>query len=468
MEEVPLSDNSLFTSVIEEADAQSREIVKSRALITVCIGFFMVSLDATVVNVALNSLRLSLHVGLSGLQWTVDSYTLAFAALLLSAGALGDIFGPKKVFNVGLIVFSLASALCGLSTSLGALLASRVLQGVGAALLVATSLSLLQKIFVEPADRARAFGVWGGVGGVAVAAGPVLGGFLISMFGWPSVFLVNVPFGILGVILSARYLPKMPGEARRINFGAQVLSAVALGALAFLFISAGAHGWSSRDVQIAAAAFAIATCLFLGIERFSANPMLPRGIFRSRIFSAATTVGMIINFGFYGQLFVLSLYFQQICKYSTMETGLALLPQAIVCSLTAFYCGRVTARTGPGFPMKVGLLAGALGLFGLTFANGNSSYVSVLIPMLAVGFGMSFTAPATVAAGMSAAPAGQAGIVSGVINAARQSGSVMGIAVLGGLIGLSSNFEYGMHLAFWVASVLFAGALLVTALRIRK
>ncbi|MNG66955.1 Multidrug resistance protein stp [compost metagenome] len=463
-----MSDNNLATSGLKKAEPLPQETIKSRALLTVCIGFFMVSLDATVVNVALSSLGSSLHVGLSGLQWTVDSYTLAFAALLLSAGALGDIFGPKRVFNIGLIVFSLASALCGMSTSLEALLASRVLQGVGAALLVATSLSLLQKIFSEPADRARAFGVWGGVGGVAVATGPVLGGVLISTFGWPSIFMVNVPFGILGLILSARYLPKMSGEARRINFAAQVLSALALGSLAFLFISAGENGWSSHDVKIATSAFVITTSLFLLTERFSTNPMLPRGIFRSRIFSAATIVGMIINFGFYGQLFLLSLYFQQICKYSTMGTGLALLPQAIICSLTAFYCGRVTARTGPSFPMKVGLLAGAVGFLGLIFVNGNSSYIAVLIPMLAVGFGMSFTAPATVAAGMSAAPTGKGGIISGVINAARQSGSVMGIAVLGGLIGLSSNFEYGMHLAFAVAFILFSVALTITVFLVRK
>lgn len=463
-----MSDNNIIKSRIKKVVTPEQETVKSRALLTVCIGFFMVSLDATVVNVALSSLGSSLNIGLSGLQWTVDAYTLAFAALLLSAGALGDIFGPKRVFNLGLIVFSLASALCGIAMNLDALLASRVLQGVGAALLVATSLSLLQKIFTEPADRARAFGVWGGVGGVAVATGPVLGGFLISTFGWPSIFLVNVPFGILGVILSARYLPNVSGEARRINFAAQLLSALALGSLAFLFIAAGENGWSSYDVKIAISAFAITTCLFLLIERSSANPMLPRGIFRSRIFSAATTVGMIINFGFYGQLFLLSLYFQQICKYSTMETGLALLPQAIVCSLTAFYCGRVTARTGPGFPIKVGLLAGAAGFLGLMFVNGHSPYVAVLIPMLAVGFGMSFTAPATVAAGMSTAPAGKGGIISGVINAARQSGSVMGIAVLGGLIGLSANFEYGMHLAFGVACVLFAIALLITTLLVRK
>lgn len=463
-----MSENSSVTTIINGTEEKSIQSNKSRVLLIICIGFFMVSLDATIVNVALNSLGNSLNASLGGLQWTVDAYTLAFAALLLGAGGLGDFFGSKKIFNIGLIIFSLASACCAISSTLNELLISRILQGLGAALLVATSLSLLQKVFVEPGERANAFGVWGGVGGVAVATGPVLGGILISTFEWPSVFWVNVPFGIIGVFLSIKYLPSVKGEARSLNIISQIISAIALASLAFIFISAGENGWLSKDVGIASLTFVILTIFFIIIEKSTSSPMLPRGIFKSKKFSAATFVGMIINFGFYGQLFVLSLFFQKIFKYSAMDTGLALLPQAIVCSLTAFYCGKITAKKGPRFPMVVGLTAGTLGLLGLGFVDSESSYVTVLIPMLAVGFGMSFTAPATVTAGMSEAPLGQGGIVSGIINAARQSGSVMGIAVLGGLLGVMSDFEKGMHLSFWVASFFFACAFIITLLNIRS
>lgn len=425
------------------------------ALLTVCMGFFMVSLDATVVNVALNSLRVSLHIGLSGLQWTVDSYTLSFAALLLSAGALGDRMGPKKVFCFGLLLFSLASALCGIASSLPFLIIARVLQGIGAALLVATSLSILQRIFVEPSARARAFGVWGGIGGVAVAAGPVLGGFLISLFGWPSVFLLNVPFGIAGLYMASRYLPDMHGTPRQIKIAAQATSAVALGALAYTFIAAGSHGWNTTSVIFSAILFVIAAIAFLTVEIVAEAPMLPKGIFRVRSFTAAALVGVIINFGFYGQLFVLSLYFQQVRGYSALETGCALLPQAIVCALTAFICGKVTAKTGPGLPMTIGLFAGFSGLVGLAFISATSPYMTILIPMLAVGFGMSFTAPATIAAAMSSASSAQSGMISGIINATRQSGSVMGIAVLGSLIAHQATFAWGMSAAFAIAATLF-------------
>ncbi|KYG17598.1 MULTISPECIES: MFS transporter [Enterobacterales] len=428
-------------------------------LTIVSMGFFMVCLDATVVNVALSNLKLSLDTNLSGLQWAITSYTISFAAMLLSAGSLGDRIGPKKVFCIGLIVFTFASVLCGLAQSLSFLVFSRVLQGIGAALLVANSLSILQGIFIDPSDRAKAFGVWGGVGGVAIAVGPVIGGVLIASFGWPSAFFLNIPFGIIGLIIALKYIPEMEVLPRQIKPVAQTFIATALGALAYAFIAAGTNGWHSSRVIISTVVFVLSVLGFVFIEVYSAVPMLPRGIFRSRRFTAATIIGLIINLGFYGQLFVMIMYFQQIKEYSTMTTGFALFPQAVVMAVTAFYCGRVTAKTGPGIPMTVGLFTSLAGLILLVFTSATSSYVEVLVPMLLVGFGMSSTAPATVAAGMSSAPPGQGGITSGVINAARQSGSVMGVAILGSFLGTNNVSMHGIHVALSITVPLYVLAL---------
>jgi len=428
-------------------------------LTIVSMGFFMVCLDATVVNVALSNLKISLDTNLSGLQWAITSYTITFAAMLLSAGSLGDRIGPKKVFCIGLIVFTFASVLCGLAQSLSFLVFSRVLQGIGAALLVANSLSILQGIFIDPSDRAKAFGVWGGVGGVAIAVGPVIGGVLIASFGWPSAFFLNIPFGIIGLIIALKYIPEMEVLPRQIKPVAQTFIATALGALAYAFIAAGTNGWHSSRVIISTVVFVLSVIGFVFIEVYSAVPMLPRGIFRSRRFTAATIIGLIINLGFYGQLFVMIMYFQQIKEYSTMTTGFALFPQAVVMAVTALYCGRVTAKTGPGIPMTVGLFTSLAGLILLVFTSATSSYVEVLVPMLLVGFGMSSTAPATVAAGMSSAPPGQGGITSGVINAARQSGSVMGVAILGSFLGTNNVSMRGIHVALSITVPLYVLAL---------
>lgn len=432
-------------------------------LLTVCIGFFMVCLDTTVVNVALQDLRLSLHTNLSGLQWTVDSYVLAFATLLLSAGALGDYFGPRKIFTLGLILFTASSILCGLAESLNILIFARVLQGVGSALLVATSLSILQRLFADASIRARAFGVWGAAGGVAVAFGPVLGGFLISAFSWRSIFLLNVPFGILGIFMTFLHLPKMAGTPKHINIFSQLTSIIILGSAAYIFIEAGAIGWGAFNVNTAILIFSICVILFLMSENLSKHPMLPSSIFKIKNFSAAVVVGIVINFGFYGQLFVLSLYFQQTKDYSVLQTGFAFLPQAIVCAVTAFYCGKVTAKKGAGFPIAIGLCTGILGFLGLIFMNINSSYWTIMLPMLAIGFAISFVAPATVSAAMSSSLNSQSGIVSGIINTVRQSGSLMGVAVLGSFIGHKENLSInGLHIAFIVAAISYFIGLLFT------
>lgn len=448
------------TSILDASDTLPHAMLM---LITVCIGFFMVCLDTTVVNVALQDIYISLHTNLSGLQWTIDSYVLSFATLLLSAGALGDYFGPRKVFNLGLMLFTLSSILCGIAQSLSILIIARVMQGIGSALLVATSLSILQRMFVDSSARARAFGVWGAAGGVAVACGPVLGGFLISLFGWRSVFLLNVPFGIFGIVMTLIYLPKMSGIPKHINIFSVLTSIVILGSAAYTFIEAGSAGWGSFYVKVSILIGLASLVLFLLGEKFSKYPMLPEGIFKIKNFSAAVIVGIVINFGFYGQLFVLSLYFQQTKNYSVLQTGFAFLPQAVICAITAFYCGKVTARKGVAFPITIGLSIGVIGFLGLVFIDINTSYSAIMLPMLAIGFGISFVAPATVAAAMSSSLNAQSGIVSGIINTVRQSGSLMGVAVLGSFIGHKGQINiHGLRIAFIAAAISYFIGLLFT------
>lgn len=398
-------------------------------------------------NVALSQLKQDLGISISGLQWVIDAYTLSFATLLLSAGKAGDITGPKKIFCCGLLLFSVASLLCGIAHSLSFLVIARILQGTGAALLVANSLSLIQGIFSQPPERAKAFGIWGGVGGIAIAMGPVAGGILISRFGWQAAFFLNIPVGVLSLAMALKYLPEIATVPRKINPLAQLLIAVALASLAWAFITAGYDGWLSATVITSGLLCIAAITGFIFYEITSEIPLLPRGIFRIKKFAAATSIGLIINSGFYGQLFIISLYFQQIKHYTTLHSGLALLPQAIIMAATAFCCGRIIARTGPGIPVLAGLSVSFIGLLWLSLIPTNSSYIGVMIPMLLTGMGMSLTAPATVAACMAEAPLGQGGITSGIINTARQSGSVLGVAMAGSFMGDQNLSLHSMHLA---------------------
>ncbi len=433
------------------------------ALIAICLGYFMTILDTTIVTVALPNLGHELGVTVTGLQWAVDGYALVFASLLLSAGALGDRLGSRQVFLAGLLLFTIASGLCGLAPTIWALVASRVIQGVGAALLVPTSLALLRYTFDDAASRARAVGIWGGIAGLGAAGGPVLGGVLVAAFGWRSVFLVNIPIGILGALLTLRFVVRVPRLPQRgLDLPAQLTAVLALGLLTVAAIQGAAWGWGSPLVLGSLGVAVLATIVFLAIERRSPTPMLPLGLFRTPTFSAGTAVGFLINFGFYGQLFLLSLFFQQVRGFSPLLTGFALLPESGMASVASALSGRLTGRLGPRPSMVLGLALGGAGLLSLALVGTGTAYL-ILVPMLAaVGFGMAFTMPAATTAVVDAAPAERAGIASGVINASRQLGGVLGVALLGGLVNQHGFFVPGMHVALAIAGGAFLFGCLVT------
>jgi len=423
-------------------------------LASVCLGYFMAVLDSTVVNVALPDMARSLGTGIAGMQWVVDGYALLFASLLLTAGALGDRLGNRGMFVAGLALFTLASALCGIAPSLGALVAFRALQGVGAAVQVPASLALLRHAYHDPAERAQAIGIWAAATGVAVAAGPVVGGILTHAWTWRSVFLVNLPVGVLGIVLTLRHVPPVPPhQDGDLDLTAQALGIAALGGLTFGLIQGGVWGWASAPVILSLLIAALAAVLFYLGERRAAHPMLPPALFRDATFSAANAVGAILSFGFYGELFLMSLFFQQVQHRSPLAAGLALLPQTAVISLMNFVSGQVTARRGARLPMALGLAIGGAGLLGLALVSARASLFSVVGPMLAVGMGASLAMPAMTHAAIDHTPKERAGIGSAVLNASRQVGGVVGIALLGALIG--GRFMVGMHWGMLLAGALF-------------
>jgi DHA2 family methylenomycin A resistance protein-like MFS transporter len=428
----------------------------------------MVILDTTVVNVALPALATGLHTGTTGLQWVVDAYSLTFAALLLSAGALGDRRGAKSVFQTGLGLFVACSLVCGLAPSTGVLIAGRAAQGVGAALAVPSSLALLQAAYPDRAGRRRAFGIWGGVAGIGAGAGPVVGGALVSGLGWRSVFFLNVPIGLAGLALVARVVPSPGRRPHGRDLSGQVAGVCGLGALTVALIEGGSTGWAS---PVVVAGFTLAVLLgivFVAVERRADSPMLPLGLFSSATFSAASVVGLCINLGFYGELFVMTLYLQEVRGYSALLAGIALLPQMAMAVVGSTLSGRIAARRGPRLPMLFGLTIGGAGLMALVVAGAHAAYGVLVAPFMAAGLGMSLTMPAATTAVMEAAPPERAGLASGTINAARQVGGVLGVALLGTLVAHRATFIAGLRVSMVIAGGVFLLGAALTALAVER
>jgi MFS transporter, DHA2 family, methylenomycin A resistance protein len=432
---------------------------RSWTFAAVCVGFFAVILDTTIVNVALPAIGASFHTTVTGLQWAVIGYTMVFAALLLSCGALADRRGGKRVFGFGTAIFVAGSLGCGLAPAFPVLLAGRVIQGLGAALLMPASLALIARAYPEPAARTRAVAAWAACAGAAFAAGPVLGGVLVDTIGWRAIFLVNLPVGAFAVTVLARYATETTTSRRGADPLGQLLGIVALAAAAFGITEAGTHGWASLFAIVPLAIAPVALAVLVAVERRAAAPLLPPSLLAHRSFSAATGVGMLLNFGIYGQVFVLSLYFQQMRHYTALATGLMLLPFAGLTMILPPMSGRLTARFGPRCVMLVGQCLAAAGAAILALASLHTAYPLLVPGLVLLGLGMAATMPSMTAAVMLAAPREFAGIASGVLNAARQVGGVLGVAVLGTLIADKAHFAAGMHTALAIV----AGAFLLGA-----
>lgn len=426
----------------------------------------MVTVDVTIVNVALPALGHSLQANIGNLQWVVDGYTLSFACLLLSAGHMSDRIGARRCFQGGVCGFALTSAACALATSIPTLCAARILQGICAALVVPSSVALIHQAYPDKVSRSHAIGIWGGVGGIAAATGPVLGGVLVHFGTWHWVFWVNVPVAAFAFILSLLSIaPVRPKLAGKLDLPAQCLAVAALGILAASLISAGQLGWSNLCVLIGVGAFVILTVCFLFRETRTDYPMLPLDLFSSSEFSGAVFIGFVINMGFYGQLFLLPLFFHNNRGYSTLLTALAILPQPGLASLASYLAGKYVNRIGAARVMIIGLTIGACGF--LCFSYGVeilASYIGLLVPLMAVGFGTAFTMPAATIAVMESVSETRSGIAAGCLNAFRQIGSLVGVAIFGMLIGRLPNIVSAMQVAAILSASLFGGGAILALL----
>ncbi len=433
-------------------------------LVAAALGFVVVLLDVSVVNVALDALRTSFSTDVAGLQWVVNAYTLIFAALLLMAGALGDRFGARAIFISGFILFTLASLGCGLAPTLPTLVVARLVQGVGAALLVPNSLSLLNQAFPDKGERSRAVGWWGAAGGIALAAGPVIGGFLVTHFGWRSVFLINIPVGLIGLVLTIRYSAPSPrNERRSLDLPGQAAAIIALASLAIALTDATHLGWAHPRILVALGVAVLSAIGLILIEVRSRAPMLPLSFFSSSAFSIASIIGVIVNFAYYGLIFVFSLFFQLEQHFSPQQTGLAFLPMTIVLMVMNIIAGRLITRLGARRLMVSGLVLAAGGYLLLIPVSVGGSYWQLVVPMLMAASGIALMVPTMTNMTLSSVDPSRAGIASGVLNTARQVGGMLGVETCGYLVRdtAPAAFMHGMHLSLIVAVVLlFLGAAL--------
>jgi len=423
------------------------------ALLAASLGFAVVQLDVSVVNVAIKTIQAQLGGTIAGLQWVVNAYTIAFAALILSAGALGDRIGAKRVFTAGFVVFTAASAACALSPALAVLIGARAVQGIGAAVLVPCSLSLLSHAYPDTRQRARAVGLWAAGGSVALSAGPLVGGLLIAWLGWRWIFLINIPIGVAAICLTVRFaVETTQSRHRRIDVAGQALAIIALGALVAATVEAGRNGFTAPLVVVGFVVAVVALAVFVLTEAHTAEPMLPLKLFRSRTVSATTSIGLILNIAFYGLIFVLSLYFQTIRHYSSLQTGLAFAPASAAVLVANLSAGRLVHLVGTRFVLAGGGVLMAASLLGLLSINAHTGYGQIVFQLVALGFGIGVIVPAMTAALLGCVDASRSGIASGALNTARQCGSALGVALLGSLA--AGDLVGGLHVSLIISAVL--------------
>jgi MFS transporter, DHA2 family, methylenomycin A resistance protein len=415
-------------------------------------GFLMVSLDVTIVNVALPTLARQLGASLQQLQWIVDGYALVYAAVLITGGALGDIRGSRGVFVSGITAFSIASATCGLAPTAGALIAARFAQGLGAALLVPTSLALLRGAFGDQQARTRAVSVWAAAGGAAIAAGPVVGGVLVNTVGWRSIFLLNVLVGALVLALTATAVERVPAQGGRIDIGGLLTATLAIGGLAFAIIEGPRLGWVTPSVLAALSTSLAGSAAFVACERRVRDPMLPPSLARHPMFAGAAAIGALFQFGFYGQVFVLSLFFQQARGESPLEAGLSFLPMTALVVVSDLTAPRIGRRIGPLRTIVAGELILAAGFGALIPMQVHSPWWVVALAMLPIGVGAGMIIVPLTDRLLSGVRPSLAGVASGAFNASRQVGAAIGVALFGALLSGGHAFIGQARLTFALAA----------------
>jgi MFS transporter, DHA2 family, methylenomycin A resistance protein len=429
-------------------------------------GFAVVQLDVSIVNVALARISESLGGGVADLQWVIDSYAVAFASLLLAAGALGDRIGARRAYIAGLTVFAIASVACGISPGTGALIAARALQGVGAALVVPCSLALLTHACGDDAAaRAHAISLWTAAGSVTLSAGPLLGGLLVDALGWRSIFLVNIPIGAAGIWWTWRTVAETPRRSGALDLPGQVLAMLTLLGLTGAIIEAGHRGMDAPQVIAGFVGALLCGAGFMLREAHTADPIVPLGFFRNSTFSASTLVGLVINLTLYGTIFLLGLYLQQTLGYSPTIAGFAFLPLPIVLGMANVAAGTVGYRFGLRIPMALGLVIAGIGYGLLARLSATTHYASLLPGLVVIPLGVGLSVPLMTSALLATVPRSRSGVASGVLNTVRQAGGGTGVALFGAL--MAGGGVAGIRNALMLSEALLACGAVAAVVGIR-
>jgi DHA2 family methylenomycin A resistance protein-like MFS transporter len=429
----------------------------------VALGFVMAMLDVTVVNVALTHIQTSLHMSLAGLVWVVDGYTLAFAALLLVGGALANRYGARNAYLAGLALFVAASALCGAAPTAAVLVGARLLQGMGAALFMPASLSLLNQAYPEDAARIRVLALWSAIVSVAAATGPLVGGIVVAAAGWRCIFWLNIPIGIVGAIMSLRFLQASPRHTQALNGAGHALAMTGLASVAFALIEGSTYGWTSAPILAAAALGGTSLALFALRERRAAAPIVPRELQDDRRFVAINGVGLFINIGGFGGLFFVSLYLQDALHANAWHTGLALLPLMAMFTIGNLLSGRVSARWSPRVTMLVGLSVAALLSAVLAAGAAHMPYGVFAVLMALANLGCGLAIPAMTVTMMQLGGQHHANIAAAALNANRQVGVLVGVAAMGVALHGLATWPARLEICFSLIAVAYLAAMLIVA-----
>jgi EmrB/QacA subfamily drug resistance transporter len=447
---------------------------------TLTVALFMTMLDNLVVNVALPSIQRDLGSSEEALQWTISGYALTYGVLMLPGGKLADLFGRRRMFLIGLAIFTLASLACGLATNTGFLITARAIQGAGAGLMMPATLSIIPSIF-KPEERGTAIGIWAGVSWMGVAVAPLVGGILTQEVGWEWIFFINIPVGVIGFLAGLALIPESRDpRAKRLDVPGVLLSGASLFALTFALIQANEYGWTSIPVIALLAGSVIGLVLFVLVERRQAEPMLPLSLFRSRTYSGAATVILLTGVAMFGVVFFVSIYLQDVLGYSAIETGATFMPMTALSMVIAPLSGWVADRIGPRWLMAPGLVIVAIGLVLLAMLDESSGFWDVFIGLFLIGGGTPLVMTPGTASALGSAPPDKSGVAAGLITTSSQLGGALGIALIGaivisvatssaaagasGVTAFVDGFERGLYVA---AGIALAGAV-IAALTIGK
>ncbi|MHB9864492.1 MFS transporter [Streptomyces sp. YIM S03343] len=436
-------------------------------LVAALLAFFVISLDGSVVNVALPAISHSLSGSMADLQWIVDGYTLMFAAFMLSAGTFSDRIGAGRAYTWGIAAFTVASLACGVAPNLGTLIGARMVQGGAAALMVPASLALIRQTYGDPGKRARAIAIWTAAGSVAVAVGPVIGGMLTSGLSWRAVFYLNLPVGAIGLALLTRIAPSPRREAP-VDLLGQLSVVATLAALTYAVIEGGRAGWGSADVMGTLLLAAVAAVVFAVTQSRREHPMVPLSVFKSRTVLVCLAAGFTINAVFYGAIFVLGMYFQQVRGASPVSTGAMFIPMCALISVVNMAGVKLATRRGAWMPMTIGQLVMAGGSLLMLTVSSHTAYLIPVMLLVPIGVGGGFAVPSLTAAILENIDGERAGTAAAVLNTSRQVGSCIAVAAFGDLIADASHFRHGMDTSFAISAAMLLTTAAATAFLLRR